>query len=269
MTSTIFPAHGSRRCVEVSAWRSEIYAQEPSSTRRFLHPGLRNVREKLVLGWCREGDSNPHNPFGSADFKSAHVVSYLFRFPVFAISWAFVARQSAPKYAHAQPSNDHDFDHDSRLLHVIAGRRVCLKSGDLHVKLQHRPNYASSQPTHGGIRQFRELRQWPVAQEKGRSCRGGLRLCAVVNGGGYFQAQFNPNTKQRACFFHTPYNQSAFQPMSWFAGERVASGCDIRASVLVLSDRKAKTAQYGSTRKAATRAGACEGYIHLRDSLLG
>ena len=27
-------------------------------------------------------------------------------------------RQSAPKYAHARPSNDHDFDHDSRLLHV-------------------------------------------------------------------------------------------------------------------------------------------------------
>jgi hypothetical protein len=218
MTSTIFPAHGSRRCVEVSAWRSELYAQGPSSTRRFLHPGLRNVRGKLVLGWCREGDLNPHNPFGSADFKSAHIVSYLFRFPVFAISWAFVARRSAPKYAHAQPSNDHDFNHDVR--------------------------------------------------EKGRSCRGGLRLCAVVNGVGYFQAQFNPNTKQRACFFHTPYNQSAFQPMSWFAGERVASGCDIRASVPVLSDRKANTAQYGSTRKSATRAGACEGNIHLRDSLL-
>jgi hypothetical protein len=27
-------------------------------------------RGKLVLGWCREGDLNPHNPFGSADFKS-------------------------------------------------------------------------------------------------------------------------------------------------------------------------------------------------------
>src|ERR1017187_9460405 len=76
MTSTIFPAHGGRRCVEVSAWRSEIYAQEPSSTRRFLHPGLRNVREKLVLGWCREGDLNPHNPFGSADFKSAASASF-------------------------------------------------------------------------------------------------------------------------------------------------------------------------------------------------
>ena len=77
MTSTIFPAHGSRRCVEVSAWRSEIYAQEPSSTRRFLHPELRNVRGKLVLGWCREGDLNPHNPFGSADFKCVAVARKL------------------------------------------------------------------------------------------------------------------------------------------------------------------------------------------------
>jgi hypothetical protein len=25
---------------------------------------------KELVGWCREGDSNPHNPFGSADFKS-------------------------------------------------------------------------------------------------------------------------------------------------------------------------------------------------------
>ena len=108
MTSTIFPAHGSRRCVEVSAWRSEIYAQEPSSTRRFLHPGLRNVREKLVLGWCREGDSNPHNPFGSADFKPAYPLCYLLRFPMFAIAYGFLSRQSAPEYTHAQPPNDHN-----------------------------------------------------------------------------------------------------------------------------------------------------------------
>src|SRR5208283_3396409 len=26
--------------------------------------------------WCREGDLNPHNPFGSADFKSAASASF-------------------------------------------------------------------------------------------------------------------------------------------------------------------------------------------------
>jgi hypothetical protein len=113
-----------------------------------------------------------------------------------------------------------------------------------------------------------------LSKEKGRSCRSGLRLCADVNGGGYFQAQFNPNTKQRACFFHTPYNQSAPSPRAGSPGsgplvECGMSNATFRAYVLVLSDRKAKTAQYGSTRKSATRAGACEGYIHLRDSLLG
>ena len=128
---------------------------------------------------------------------------------------------------------------------------------------QHVPKRSNNLRTAAGV-----CRNGGRDKGKGRSRTSDPLLCAVVNGVGYFQAQFNPNTKQRACFFHTPYNQSAFQPVSWFAGERVASRCDIRASVPVLSDRKANTAQYGSTRKAATRAGACEGYIHLRDSLL-
>ena len=31
------------------------------------------------LAWCPEGDLNPHNPFGSADFKSAASASFAIR----------------------------------------------------------------------------------------------------------------------------------------------------------------------------------------------
>src|SRR5450631_2931985 len=32
--------------------------------------------------WCREGDLNPHNPFGSADFKSAASASFAIPAPI-------------------------------------------------------------------------------------------------------------------------------------------------------------------------------------------
>ena len=51
---------------------------------------------------------NPHNPFGSADFKPAYPLCYLLRFPMFAIAYGFLSRQSAPEYTHAQPPNDHN-----------------------------------------------------------------------------------------------------------------------------------------------------------------
>src|SRR5258708_27761885 len=49
-------------------------ADKPS--RILYHEGIRHASEfcRLADGendWCREGESNPHSPFGPADFKSA------------------------------------------------------------------------------------------------------------------------------------------------------------------------------------------------------
>ena len=40
------------------------------------HQGASKVTRTAGVRWCREGDLNPHNPFGSADFKSAASASF-------------------------------------------------------------------------------------------------------------------------------------------------------------------------------------------------
>jgi hypothetical protein len=39
------------------------------------HQGASKVTRTAGVRWCREGDLNPHNPFGSADFKFSLDVS--------------------------------------------------------------------------------------------------------------------------------------------------------------------------------------------------
>jgi hypothetical protein len=48
--------------------------QIPGSLHGMFHPG--SLR-KVV--WCPEGDLNPHDPFGSADFKSAVSADFTIR----------------------------------------------------------------------------------------------------------------------------------------------------------------------------------------------
>ncbi len=40
------------------------------------------VRIIIVFSWCREGESNPHSPFGPADFKSAASANFAIPAPV-------------------------------------------------------------------------------------------------------------------------------------------------------------------------------------------
>ena len=159
---------------------------------------------------------NPHNPFGSADFKSAQTVSYLLHFLTVAITYVVFSWQSAAKYAHAQPSNDHDCDHDSRL------------------------------------------------QGKGRSETGGLldnrQLHAAVNGARVASRHsLHPNTKKRACFFHTPYNQSVFQSRGWFLPGN-ASLVDATFGLASRSNamRERKRRDTGGP-ESSTRGGSCRG----------
>ena len=51
------------------------------------HQGASKVTRTAGVRWCREGDLNPHNPFGSADFKSAASAS--FAIPAFRVSYLF------------------------------------------------------------------------------------------------------------------------------------------------------------------------------------
>ena len=47
------------------SWTMKRHLRLPGPAVRSRHHAL------LTISWCREGDLNPHNPFGSADFKSA------------------------------------------------------------------------------------------------------------------------------------------------------------------------------------------------------
>ena len=47
--------------------RPETHISRSRACRR--HPGRRASERKCLISQCREGDSNPHGPFGPADFK--------------------------------------------------------------------------------------------------------------------------------------------------------------------------------------------------------
>ncbi len=75
---------------EIQRAKSANLAGNSSRASRLRHvEGLRRASKETPRGtqrhdkalatkvkWCREGDLNPHNPFGSADFKSAASASF-------------------------------------------------------------------------------------------------------------------------------------------------------------------------------------------------
>src|SRR5208337_4025406 len=60
--------------------RGDSYSAGQSHTRQQIkctrQRTVEDLSNALLKGWCREGESNPHNPFGSADFKSAASASF-------------------------------------------------------------------------------------------------------------------------------------------------------------------------------------------------
>src|SRR3974390_2356271 len=60
-------------CSQLPRW-AQIWAQRENRPRRADYKrtvGKLSNPHKRWLGWCREGESTPHRPFGPADFKSA------------------------------------------------------------------------------------------------------------------------------------------------------------------------------------------------------
>ena len=132
------------------------------------------------------------------------------------------------------------------------------------MNLQHRPEYASSQPKHREIRRLQGLRRLTVAQEKGRPFQSGRlpnrELRVAVNDVGLLPGtSLHPNTKKRACFFHTPYNQSVFQSRGWFLPGN-ASLVDATFGLASRSNamREKKRRDTGGP-ESSTRGGSCRG----------
>ena len=90
------------------------------------------------------------------------------------------------------------------------------------------------------------------------------QLQAVVNGARVASRHsLHPNTKKRACFFHTPYNQSVFQSRGWFLPGN-ASLVDATFGLASRSNamREKKRRDTGG-RESSTRGGSCRGYSVL------
>jgi hypothetical protein len=110
--------------------------------------------------------------------------------------------------------------YSARLLHVTAGRHVCLS-------------------------RHRELSENRAAHFQGGPLPNELHV--GVNDMGLLPGtSLHPNTKKRAGLFVTPTPKHLFQLRGWFSGLRAASGCGnsgIRPGRQ--SDKERKTGEYG------------------------